>query len=350
MLGTPWIALALATSIALLTTRHRTAKRNRLLTEQERAMPPSTLSRTAVVVGAAGGIGQACAHRLAEAGFSVVAVGRDRPGRADRVVAGLSARGSGPGQRHQFRACDAFSLGEVGRCADGIVRDYDSVDALVMSQGMAWVRGFTPTEEGNDKKVTLHLWSRAAFAHGLLPSLRRSDATSMPGGPVVVSVLSGGVHSPYGGYDSDPELRESYSIKNAADMAGYYNDLFFDGLARRPGNEGISFVHAAPGFVNSNWGTEMPWFLRAAIRCLQPLGKSTDECAELMVDPIIKASAQGGSLGGLRPPSDDGMGVYIMNEDSTSGNLTMEHTQNVVQSVWKTTVDVLKRAGIHLES
>ena len=86
MLGTPWIALALATSIALLTTRHRTAKRNRLLTEQERAMPPSTLSRTAVVVGAAGGIGQACAHRLAEAGFSVVAVGRDRPGRADRVV------------------------------------------------------------------------------------------------------------------------------------------------------------------------------------------------------------------------------------------------------------------------
>ena len=44
-----------------------------------------------MVVGAAGGIGAACAGRLAEAGFGVVAVGRDKPGRAEAVVAELNA-------------------------------------------------------------------------------------------------------------------------------------------------------------------------------------------------------------------------------------------------------------------
>ena len=79
-------------------------------------------------------------------------------------------------------------------------------------------------QDGNDQKITLHLWSRAAFANQLLPALRKS---TMPGGSVVMSILSGGVHSPYQGYMTDPELKDTYSIKNAADMAGYYNDLFF---------------------------------------------------------------------------------------------------------------------------
>ena len=43
-------------------------------------------SRTAVVVGATSGIGRACANRLAQQGFLVVAVGRERPGRAEAVV------------------------------------------------------------------------------------------------------------------------------------------------------------------------------------------------------------------------------------------------------------------------
>ena len=98
--------------------------------------------KTAVVVGAAGGIGAACAGRLAEAGFGVVAVGRDKPGRAEAVVAELNARGGGP---HEFRGCDAFSLKDVKDCADGIVKDKGTIDALVMSQGMATVQGFTPT-------------------------------------------------------------------------------------------------------------------------------------------------------------------------------------------------------------
>ncbi|KAL3776059.1 hypothetical protein HJC23_008214 [Cyclotella cryptica] len=87
----------------------------------------------------------------------------------------------------------------------------------------------------------------------------------MPGGPVVLSILSGGIHSAYTKYGTDPELRDHYSIKNAVDFAGFYNDVFFDRLAKQPSNRCINFIHAAPGFVASNWGTEMPAYIRGPI-------------------------------------------------------------------------------------
>ena len=77
--------------------------------------------------------------------------------------------------------------------------------------------------------------------------------------------------------------------------------LFFtsrDSLARE--NPTVSFFHVSPGilslppsffspipphlpfsppslspsgFVNTNWGTEMPWYIRFAVRAIQPLGR-----------------------------------------------------------------------------
>ncbi len=43
--------------------------------------------------------------------------------------------------------------------------------------------------------------------------------------PRVMSVLSGGVHGPYSSLKSDIALETTYSLKNAADAAGFYNDL-----------------------------------------------------------------------------------------------------------------------------
>ena len=46
-------------------------------------------------------------------------------------------------------------------------------------------------------------------------------------------MLSAGVHSAYQNYEADPELAGgSYSIKNAADSAGFYNDIMVDSLSR----------------------------------------------------------------------------------------------------------------------
>uniref|UniRef100_A0A7S2HP88 Protochlorophyllide reductase n=1 Tax=Helicotheca tamesis TaxID=374047 RepID=A0A7S2HP88_9STRA len=302
-------------------------------------------AKTAVVVGGAAGIGGACAKKLAGAGFSVIAVGRDKPGRAEAVIAELDAKSAelDPQPKHEFRVCDAFSLKDVKNCADSIVKDHGSIDAVVLSQGMATTQGFTPTAEGNDEKITLHLWSRVAFSNQLLPSLRESK---MPGGPVVISILSGGVHGAFKGYKEDPELKNTYSIKNAADMAGYYNDLIFDVMAKETDNRKINFIHASPGFVNSNWGTEMPFYLKAPIRMLQPLGKSTKECAEFMADPILKAAA-GKPM--MERPGGSMEGVFIMDQHAAAGSLTKQHTEDALESVWKTAKEVLGRAGINLD-
>jgi hypothetical protein len=72
-------------------------------------------------------------------------------------------------------------------------------------------------------------------------------------------------------------LKVGYSVKNAADGAGFYNDCFLDCMAGR--EENICFGHAAPGFVRTKWGTEMPWVLRMVIRPMQAaFGRDKVKC------------------------------------------------------------------------
>jgi len=309
-------------------------------------------TKTAVVVGSTSGIGQGIAHRLAEQGWNVVAVGRHREGRAEKVVKTLDeytegiiatkdeeSRKSIVKPQHSFVPCDCFSLKSVQEATQSILEKHDSIDALVLTQGMATTQGFTPTVDGNDEKLSLHYFSRMAFACLLLPLLAKSE---MAKGPVVLSILSGGVHTPYHGYDKDFALKDNYSISNAANAAGYYNDLGLDALALK--NPKMNFVHAAPGFVNTNWGAEFNPFLRAMVRCLQLLGTSPADCAEFMVGPTIMASANGDEL----PPKYEDVGVICMGEGGKAkpATVTKEHTPKARESVWKQTIETLKKAGL----
>lgn len=311
----------------------------------------SSSKRTAVVVGATSGIGEACAYRLAEQGFVVLAVGRDRPGRAESVVAALteksrqspgaaSAASEIPCPKHEFYPCDAFSLADVQKTAEAIQAKHPFIDALVMTQGMATTQGHTPTTEGNDQKLTLHYYSRMAFVQTLLPALKKS---SMPA--VVLSILSGGVHSPYPYLKDDPSLKNHYSIKNAADAAGFYNDLGLDQWAMDHPN--IRFVHSSPGFVNTNWGTEFHPILRGMVRLLQPLGKRPSDCAELMLGPTVLAADAGDGLPAL-PTRPDGStsAAYVVGEKGDSKTLTKDHNSENRDLLWKHTQHVLQQAGI----
>jgi len=320
----------------------------------------------AVVIGATSGIGQGCAHCLAEQGYTVLAIGRPRPGRAEQIVEELTAKSKSsaavlggvevPVPAHEFYATDAFSLQQVHQTAQEILSKHPTIDVLVITQGMATTQGFTPTKEGNDEKMTLHYFSRIAIANALLPALLNSSAESeqnsdsdsdrMKKGPVVMSILSGGIHAPYENYQQDFSLEKNYSVRNAADAAGFYNDLGLDYMACKKGNEKINFVHSSPGFVNTNWGSEFGTVLRCMVRMMQPLGKSPGDCAEYMLGPTVFASEAGHDL----PERLVGnKGLFVMGEKGQSKSLTKMHTDEAKAFVWEKTVEVLKKAGIDIE-
>jgi NAD(P)-dependent dehydrogenase (short-subunit alcohol dehydrogenase family) len=244
--------------------------------------------RVALVVGGTAGIGRAVALRLAEAQYRVIVVGRDEA-RGAAVVAECGAA-SGPGPAHEFLRCDASLLAACRATSAEVARRVPALDALVLSQGIASMAGFTPTAEGLDVKLSLHYFSRVAFVQALLPLLRAAPS------PRVLSVLSAGVHGSYAHASDDFELRQRFSIKNAADAAGCYNDAAWDSLSREAGNERITFVHAAPGFVSTSWGTELPWALRGLTRVAQRFATPAGDAAEFLVDPLLRESTAGGFL------------------------------------------------------
>jgi len=246
---------------------------------------PSLAGRAAVVGGGTSGIGRGIALRLAELGARVTVLGRDAA-RGAAVAAELRARGAAAGSGHA--AVDAFSLRALGAFAADYAREHAALDVLVQCQGMATLQGWTPTADGLDEKLTLHFFGRARLTQALLPLLRRGQQ------PTAISVLSAGVHAGVADWAADPELKNSYSLKRAADCAGFYNDLLADALARAPGNGRILFAHAAPGFVATRWGAELPAPLRWAVRAAQVFAKSPADCAEAMLAPLAARGAGGG--------------------------------------------------------
>jgi len=202
---------------------------------------------------------------------------------------------------------------------------------------MGTIQGFTPTVDGNDEKLTLHYFGRMAFVKTFLPQLRSAGPDAR-----VISVLSGGVHNAYAEYTEDFELKAgNYSIRNAADAAGFYTDLGLDAFASK--EVGVTFVHAAPGFVNTNWGTEMPWYIKGLVRLIQPVfGKSPGDCAECMLAAVFLSREELGLGADNR--------VVVLDEHGAAsadgGKLTKLHGESARGYVWDQTEKVLKRARV----
>mmetsp|Transcript_44348 Transcript_44348/g.104171 ORF Transcript_44348/g.104171 Transcript_44348/m.104171 type:complete len:186 (+) Transcript_44348:167-724(+) len=181
------------------------------------------------------------------------------------------------------------------------------------------MQGRTETSEGLDVKLSLHYFNRMAFILQLAPLMTGPD-------PRVLSVLAAGVHAPYPHYKEDLEVKQHYSLKNAADAATLYNDVSADALSRE--FPGITFSHILPGFVATNWGTELPAVLRwAFVRPAQKLfARSIDDCAEFMVDALFNPALKGG--------------FHLLSDSAVETKRTAEH-DDARESVWPRVKELL---------
>lgn len=283
----------------------------------------SGAGKRALVVGGTSGIGQGIALRLAEAQFAVTIVGRNAE-RGEEIVKAMKLKS--PESDHRFLPCDAMLVKNAAKCADDFLASLPDgkLDTLVVTPGIGTFSGHTPTSEGIEQKLAIHYYSRMAFVKHLLPALRKADA------PSVLTVLSAGIHSPYSKYEADPDLTKGgFSLKSAADAAGFYNDIAMDQFSRDPLNSKVKFVHAAPGFVNTNWGSELHWSVKWLIRAVQPLGRSMEDCAEVMCRPVFDHRGDKG-------------GFLLMGANGETVNTTKLHEQ-AREKVWEHTVEVLNR-------
>lgn len=291
----------------------------------------------ALVVGGTSGIGQAIAVLLGRRGAHVTVAGRSK----ERGLETVAQMGGGGGQQeNDFESVDASLISDVARFSKEFSTKVkrvwfcvllstsrpldcspknDKLDVLVLTQGIATTQGYTPTSEGIDVKMSLHYFSRVAFVEALAPLLQKSEL-----GGKVMFVLSAGVHSPYLGESFD--LRDNYSLSNAANAAGFYSDLACDALAKKYPT--LRVMHAAPGFVATNWGTEMPWLLRGLVRVAQTFAKKADTCAERLSVPLL----------GKEP------GFFLVDENGGYLKPLPEHTPERVADIWTKTTSLLSKA------
>jgi len=279
----------------------------------------------AIVVGGTSGIGEGIAHRLAKAQVSVTIVGRNAQ-RGAEIIQDLnklsgkdSTNTSSSTVQHEFIACDSLLFENIRQFIETINQRYNSLDYLVLSQGIATTQSRTETKEGMDEKLMLHYFGRMYFIKKLLPLLRRAES-----GGRVLSVFSAGVHQHYAEYNTDFELKKNYGLQNAANAAGIYNDLCLDAFSQQPENNTIAFIHSAPGFVNTNWGRELPCYYRVAVNIIKPIvGMSIDDSGEIMSNSLLSDDFK---------PS-----FYLVDRNGNPAKKNQNHSPEAREFVWTQT-------------
>jgi NAD(P)-dependent dehydrogenase (short-subunit alcohol dehydrogenase family) len=135
--------------------------------------------KTAIVTGATSGIGRAAALALGDAGWWVLAGGRD-PGRGSEVTAELGERAGG-----EFAAADLAADGAAERLVDRAVKATGRLDLVVYSAGTHFLAAVGETDPGDyDRLMAVNLRGAVLLARAAVPAMRAV------GGGVIVNVSS----------------------------------------------------------------------------------------------------------------------------------------------------------------
>lgn len=151
-------------------------------------MRKSLTSRRIVITGAARGLGRSLALAVADAGGSVVLLGRDTAA-LDSVAATVLTRTQ---QRAEVVSCDLAQPESIGAACDVILGANPAVDVLI-NNGAPWLEGSLADLSEADIVATVAagVTGTILITRGLLPGLARSPAADIV---TIVSTagLSGG--------------------------------------------------------------------------------------------------------------------------------------------------------------
>ena len=201
-------------------------------------------NKICLVTGATAGIGRATAQGLAQAGATVIIVGRN-PDKSAAAAAHIGQASGNPAV-HALTA-DLSVQADVRRLAQTVGDRYPRLDVLVNNAGGAfWRRRLSA--DGIELTWALDYLNVYLLTRLLLPSLQASPAGR------VVTVSSGGHHAATLDFD-DLQFRRSYFIFRAYARAKYAEIMFTYELARRLAGTRVTANVLHPGVVATNiWG------------------------------------------------------------------------------------------------
>ncbi len=181
--------------------------------------------KTAIITGAAGGLGRALDQGLHERGWQTVAI--------DLSGAALDAVASGP-DRH-VHACDLTDSGAVRCLCEELRKTLPSVDLVIYNAGVTQIGDFADlTEQTHRKVLDINYFAAVNMAQALLEDVRKSRGTHL-----AISSVAG----------FSPLLRRTAYAASKHALEGFFKSLRAEEKAH-----GVRCVIAAPSFVATNIG------------------------------------------------------------------------------------------------
>ncbi len=222
---------------------------------------PSLAGRTALVTGAARGIGEAIARELAGSGARLVLVDADAA-----AVAATAARLRDAGVDAASHPADVRDLARAQEIVDGVVRTHGRLDILVCNAGIAAdAMIWRMSEEQWDDVLGVDLKGAWVYCRAAAPHFRRARG----GRIVAVSSING--------------LRGRAGLANyAAAKAGLVG--LIKTLAFELGPYGVTANAVAPGYVRTAMTAHLPDDIIAAATAESVLGRlgEPDDVAALV--------------------------------------------------------------------
>lgn len=210
--------------------------------------------KTAIVVGASSGIGEAIARRLASEGCRVALVAR-RSDELARVVASIEAA-TAEG-RAVARVHDVRETAAVVQTWDSVERELGAVDLLVYAAGVLPVVGENEYSFEKDRNVVeVNLLGAMAW----LDAAALRMETARRGAIVAVSSVAG---------DRGRRGHPAYAATKAA------LNTFMESLRNRLGRRGVTVCNVRPGYVDTPMTQGLP--------LPKSLTVSADRAAELIL-------------------------------------------------------------------
>lgn len=215
------------------------------------------------------------------------------------------------------------------------------------------------TDEGLDKKLNLHYYSRMRFVENLLPQLTKAnevaEETAKPGLNLsrVVSVLEAGGEAPL--HLDDLSLKTHYSLRNCAKHAITMNSVSMEHLASS--YRQISFIHSFPWIVRTRILRDFSTVTKLAINAFQVLAKpweipfqeSGERHLYAATSPRFSPRAWKDNADDVAEGSDGhpGSGFYRLASDGStykpSKTMQQYRDDGVGGRIWKHTLDVFAK-------